>query len=441
MKKWCVFGFFVLLMATGFANDCSAPPVPVPEASPKAMAFYTSGNILWVVQLIWSLAVPALIVFTKFGARLRAFCNRITGIWLWQTALYAFFFLLIVAILSLPLDFYGGYVRPHAYGLSNQTIARWLNHYLTGTAISTLMGIVLVWIVYGIIRKSPRRWWLYFGLLNFPLAIVLVFVQPTWIAPLFNTFGPMKDKQLEQKILQLAERAGIQGGRVYEVNMSADTKQVNAYVTGIGSSKRIVIWDTAIKELTTDELLFVMGHEMGHYVLHHMWWGIFAYTLITIVGLFLVHLTAGFFLRKCPKQMGFSEIKDIASLPLILFLYSFYSFLLTPAANFFSRSIEHNADTFGLELTHFNEAAGTGFVKLTSTNLANPWPGPLYIVFRASHPSIGARITYFNEYKPWCHDEPLEYSKYYRPYGYVSPPASQRNSCKNNPEDCDDCRQ
>lgn len=414
MKKWYVFGFFVLLMATGFADDCNAPPVSVPETSPKAMAFYVSGNILWIVQLLWSLAVPALIVFTKFGERLRVFCDRITRIWLWQTALYAFFLLLIVAILSLPLDFYGGYVRPHAYGLSNQTIARWLNQYLTGTAITTVMGIVLVWIVYGIIRKSPRLWWLYFGLLNFPLAILLVFVQPIWIAPLFNTFGPMKDKQVEQKILQLADRAGIQGSHVYEVDMSADTKQVNAYVTGVGSSKRIVIWDTAIKELTTDELLFVMGHEMGHYVLHHLWWGILTYTLITIVGLFLVYLTAGLFLRKYSKRMGFNEMRDIASLPLLILLYTFYSFLLTPTGNFFSKSIEHNADTFGLELTHLSEAAGTGFVKLTSTNLANPWPGPLYMLFRASHPSIGARITYFNSYKPWCYGEPLEYGRFFR---------------------------
>ena len=416
MKKWFACGFFVLLMAIGFAEDCSALPVPIPEASPKAMAFYVSGNILWIVQLIWSLAVPALIVFTKFGARLRAFCSRITEIWLWQTALYAFFFLLIVAILSLPLDFYGGYIRPHVYDLSNQTIGRWLSHYLTGTAISTVMGIVLVWIVYGIIRKSPRRWWLYFGLLNFPLAILLFFVQPIWIAPLFNTFGPMKDKQLEQKILQLAERAGIAGGRVYEVDMSADTKQVNAYVTGIGSSKRIVIGDTAIKELTVDELSFVMGHEMGHYVLHHVWWGILIYTLITIVELFLIYLTAELFLRKHSKRMGFSEMRDIASLPLLILLYSFYAFLLMPAANFFSRSIEHNADPFGLELTHFNEAAGTGFVKLISTNLATPWPGPLYMVFRASHPSIGSRITYFNGYKPWCNGEPLEYGRFFRPY-------------------------
>lgn len=428
MKKWCVFGFFVLLIVTVFADDCSAPPVPVPEASAKGIAFYASGNVLWVVQLIFSLAVPMLIVFTRFGARLRDFCGRITGTWLWQTALYAFFFLLIVAILSLPLDFYGGYIRPHAYGLSNQTIARWLNHYLTGTAISTVMGIILVWIVYGIIRKSPRRWWLYFGLLNFPLAIVLVFVQPIWIAPLFNTFGPMKNKQLEQKILQLSERAGIEGSRVYEVDMSSDTKQVNAYVTGIGSSKRIVIWDTAIKELTVDELLFVMGHEMGHYVLHHMWWGILIYTLITIVGLFLVYLTVGLFLRKYSKRMGFSEMRDIASLPLLILIYSFYSFLLMPAENFFSRSIEHNADTFGLELTHFNEAAGTGFVKLTSTNLANPWPGPLYMLFRASHPSVGARITYFNEYKPWCHGESLEYRRFFRPSGLPHLGGSIRSS-------------
>lgn len=416
MKRWIIFGLFLVLMAAGYADEsCSMPPVPVPEASPKALSFYRSGNVLYIIELLWSFIVPAMIVFTGWGARLRNVCRRITGVWFWQTTLYALFFLFIIAVLSLPLDYYGGYIRPHSYGLSNQTLGRWFQHYLIGTAISTAVGIILVWILYGIICKSPKRWWLYFGLLNFPLAIVLVFVQPIWIAPLFNKFGPMKDKHLEQKILQLAERAGIEGSSVYEVDMSADTKQVNAYVTGIGASKRIVIWDTAIKELTEDELLFVMGHEMGHYVLHHLWWGILVYTLITLVGLLLVYLTSGLFLRKWSNRMGFGEMRDIASLPLLILLYSVYSFVLTPIGMTFSRTIEHDADTFGLELTHLNHAAATGFVKLTSTNLSNPWPGPIYMLFRASHPSIGQRITFFNQYKPWCSGIPLKYEKHFKP--------------------------
>ena len=249
-------------------------PVAIPEPTSEAISFYKSGNILWIVQLLWSLAIPALIVFSGFSVKLRNFSQSIIKQWMGKTALFTLFFLLIVTVLTLPLDFYASYVRPHSYGLSNQTLGRWLHHYLTGTAVSTVVGILIVWFLYGIIRVSPKRWWLYFGLLNFPLAIFIVLVQPIWVAPLFNKFGPMQDKQLEQKILGLASRAGIEGSRVYEVNMSADTKQINAYVTGVGTSKRIVIWDTAIAGLSEEQLLFVMGHEMGHYVLDHLWWGL-----------------------------------------------------------------------------------------------------------------------------------------------------------------------
>ncbi|MCB1107928.1 MAG: M48 family metallopeptidase [Chlamydiia bacterium] len=413
-KQWLFFSFLLLSMGSVFADSCNAPPVLVPEASPKAMSFYHSGNILWIIQQVWSLAIPAIILFTGWGARLRNVCEKITRIWFWKTALFTLFFLIIVALLTLPLEFYAGYIRLHDYSLSHQSIGRWFYQYLLGTGISTGTGIILVWILYGIIRVSPKRWWLYFGLLNFPLVVILIFVQPIWIAPLFNTFGPMKNKELEHKILDLANRAGIEGSRVYEVDMSADTSRVNAYVTGIGSSKRIVIWDTAISELTEDELLFVVGHEMGHYVLHHMWWGILVYTLITLFVLWLVYLASLFFRKKCSRKMGFSDMKDIASLPLVLLLYMFFSLALTPLDYLFSRTLEHNADTFGLELTHLNHAAGTGFVTLTNKNLANPWPGDLYIIFRASHPTIGKRITYFNEYKPWCYGLPLKYGKFFR---------------------------
>lgn len=403
----------LILFTCGFADDCLSQPVPVPPPTPEATTYYKHGNILFIINLLWSLIVPAAIAFSGFGAKLRNFCQKISTRWLLEKALYTLFFLLIVTALTFPLDYFTDFVRSHKYGLSNQTFGRWFNHYCMTFAITTLLGIILVWILYGVIRKSKNRWWLYFGLLNFPLAILLVFIQPLMIAPLFNDFGPMKNKQLEEKILHLAARAGIEGGRVYEVDMSADTNQVNAYVTGIGASKRIVIWDTAIRELSEDQLLFVMGHEMGHYVLHHMWWGILVYTLITIIVLYLVHVGLGFCTRRWGERLGFREVGDIASLPLIMFLYALFSFLLSPLGNLFSQKIEHDADTFGLELTHLNEAAATGFVKLSSTNLGYPWPGPFYMVFRTGHPSIGARITFFNEYKPWCSGQPLKYGEHF----------------------------
>lgn len=413
MKKWMFFVFFLLIAGVGYANQCDMGPVPVPEPTEKAISFYKSGNILWIVQNLWGLAIPALILFSGFAARLRKFCDGVTQRWFWHTALFALLYLIITAILTLPLDYYAGFIRPHQYGLSNQTLGRWLNHYLIGTGISTVMGLIVVWILYAVIRKSPRRWWLYFGILTFPLIVFLVIVQPIWVAPLFNKFGPMKDKQLEGKILNLASRAGIKGSHVYEVDKAADTNQINAYVTGVGPTKRIVIWDTAIKNLSEDQLLFVMGHEMGHYVLRHMWWGLGFYTLLSILTLFLIFVSGRWCLKKFEKRFGFSQMSNIASLPLIFFLYGIFSIILAPASNLFSQKLEHNADTFGLELTQLNHSAATGFVKLQRSNLGYPWPGKIFMLFRASHPSVGQRITYFNTYAPYCHGGPLKYGKFF----------------------------
>lgn len=413
MNKWIYLVLFLFVASLGYADSCDMSPAPVPPPTPEAISFYKGGNILWIVKNLWSLAIPIVILFTGFAAKLREFCDQVTRRWFWNTAFFALIYLLITAMLTLPLDYYASFIRPHVYGLSNQSLGRWFNQYLIGTGISSLMGIVIIWILYGVIRKSPRRWWLYFGVLTFPLIVFLVIVQPIWIAPLFNKFGPMENKQLEQKILHLASQAGIEGSRVFEVDKSADTNQINAYVTGIGSTKRIVIWDTAIQRLTEDQLLFVMGHEMGHYVLHHMWWGLLVYTLISIVTLFLIYIVGKWSIGRFKQRFGFEDMSNIASLPLIFFLYGIFSILLAPAGNLFSQKIEHNADTFGLELTHLNHAAATGFVKLQMNNLGYPWPGELYMLFRASHPSIGERITYFNSYAPWCHGEPLKYGKYF----------------------------
>src|SRR5438270_1809162 len=164
---------------------------------------------------------------------------------------------------------YAGFVREHAYGLSGQTAAKWWADALKGLAIAGLFGALTLWFPYLLMRRSPRRWWLYTGLAAIPLLVFVLFITPLWIEPLFNDFGPMKDKTLETRILALAGHAGIEGSRVYEVNKSVDTNTVNAYVTGFLNSKRIVLWDTILTRLDAPEVLFVMGHEMGHYVLGH----------------------------------------------------------------------------------------------------------------------------------------------------------------------------
>ena len=243
---------------------------------------------------------------------------------------------------------------------------------------------------------------------------IMMFVQPIWIDPLFNKFGPMKNKQLEAEILLLASRAGIENGRVFEVDKSQDTRQLNAYVVGIGSSNRIVLWDTTIQQMTPNEILFVMGHEMGHYVLHRIWWGMAFYSILTFAVFYLTYRSANVLLHRYHKRFGFNDLSSIASLPLLLLLVSFFMLLSSPISNYFSRCIEHHADQFGLEITKDNQAAGQAFIALQQENLANPRPGPIFKFWRSTHPPLAERVDFCNRYCPWKEQEPLKYGKHFK---------------------------
>jgi STE24 endopeptidase len=273
----------------------------------------------------------------------------------------------------------------------------------------------VMWVPYLLLRKSPRRWWLYTAIALVPFIVLANLVAPIWIAPLFNKFEPMQDKALEQKILSLAGRAGIEGSRVYQVNKSVDTKTLNAYVAGLFGTKRIVLWDTTLKRMTDRELLFVMGHEMGHYVLHHVWQAIAFAVLLLTASLYVAYRTADAVIARYGRRWGFTSLADVASLPLLLLLMSAFGLVVTPLQLAFTRHMEHESDRFGLEITQTNHSAGTAFVKLQQDALANPRPGLLYKIFRESHPPLGERIDFANQYHPWTTGQPLEYGGKFKP--------------------------
>jgi Zn-dependent protease with chaperone function len=388
--------------------------VPVPEPSEKALSYYRGGNLLWIVDLVWGLLIPALFLFTGFSARIRNWAQRLGRKWFFVIGIYFIIFSIITFVIDLPLSFYEGFVREHAYGLSNQTFGKWFSDELIGLLIAIAAGFLFLWIPYLLLRKSPRHWWFYTGLMAVPALILAVLVTPIWIAPLFNKFGPMQDKKLEAAILRLADRAGIEGSRVFEVNKSEDTNAVNAYVTGFGHTRRIVLWDTIIAKLNEPELLFVMGHEMGHYVLGHIWKSILFFSALIMATLYLIHRTAGWLIDRYGDLFGFEQLSDVASLPLIILLFSLYLFIVTRITNAYSRHNEFEADRFGLELTKDNRAAANAFVKLQAENLGVPRPGLLYKLWRADHPTLGDRIDFSNSYRPWEKNEPLVYGHLFR---------------------------
>ena len=378
------------------------------------MRFHESGNRLWLIGRVWGLAVPALIVFSGLSARLRTVAFGKSRRWAVGVVAYVSLFLILEFAVNFPLRYYSGFVRPHEYGLSTQPFGRWLGDAWKGLGVEMVVAVPLVWVVYSLLSRSPRRWWLYVGMLTLPFGAFSAFLAPIAVDPLYNTFGPMKDKALEAKIDALARRAGIDGGQIFEVDKSRDTTTVNAYVTGLLGTKRIVLWDTLLARLEDDEVLAIMGHEMGHYVLNHVAQGLLLSSVGTIFALFLIHHAANRLIRRFGRRFGFDRPSDLASVPLFLLLAQTTILLGSPVIHGFSRHLEHEADRFALEITRANRAAALSFVKLQRDNLAIPRPSWIWKVWRSTHPPIGERIEFCNTYRPWADGQPLRYAHLFR---------------------------
>ena len=351
--------------------DENTQRVAVPEPSPAALAYYRGGNVLWIVSQLTALAIPALVLLSGLSVRIRNLARRVGRKWFFIVLIYFVLYSVLQWILYFPLAYYVGYVRQHAYGLSNQTFWKWFHDLLVEGAVELAFGGLLIWVPYWLIHRSPRRWWLYTAILSLPVMFFGMLVEPIWVAPLFNRFGPMDDKQLEAQILALADEAGIEGGRVFEVNKSVDTNAVNAYVTGFWSSKRIVLWDTLLAKLNAREVRVVMAHEMGHYVLDHVVLGLLAGFCGILVALYLVYRAANFLLRRY----------QVASVSTAFPMWPRCRYSVAGAGGgagddagglALSRHMEHEADRFALELTRDNHAAATAFVRLQNENLSNP---------------------------------------------------------------------
>ena len=400
--------------STELAQAAAASPVAVPEPTPEAVSYHNSGNVLWLVSTVFGLLFPALLLFSGFSSRLRDFAGRIGRKWFFVIAVYFILYSAISYVLWLPFEFYQDYLREHSYGLSNQSFDTWLADSVVSFGVNTVLGALLLWIPYLLLKRSPTRWWLYTGVVAIPVIFLVLMITPVLIVPLFNEVSPLENRELEARILAVAERAGIEDGTIIQINTSADSKTMNAAVMGFGSTKRIVVTDTLVQKLDEDELLFGIAHESGHYVLGHVVTTVLFLSVLIVGTLFVAHVASGKLIARFKDRFQFEQLGDVASLPLILMLAGFMSLAITPAWFAFTRYNEHEADRFALELTQSNRAGATSFVKLQSENLRVPRPGPVYVLWRSSHPPLGDRIDFCNAYRPWETGEPVRYQRMFR---------------------------
>lgn len=358
------------------------------------------GDTLYFVGTAWSFGVLALLLVTGLSRRMRDAAARVTKKPFLLAMLYIVLFTLATAVLEFPLTYYSDFVVPHQFDLTDQSFGSWIGDMLKGMAVAMVVGSLIGALALLAIRRI-QRWWVVLWLASVPLIILLVVIQPIVLDPIFNKFEPLKDEVLRQKLVDLAARAGIEGGRVYQVNKSKQTKTMNAYVNGIGPTNRIVMWDTLLAKMNHDEVLGVMGHEMGHYVLNHIWKTLaFLLALSTVLFYFAQRLYEPG-LQRWGSRWGVTERGDPASLPWLLLIASVISFLLSPVISSYSRAQEHSADVFSLELTHLNEPFATAFVKMAEDSKRDPSPHPFIKFWRYTHPPIAERIPFALQYKPW----------------------------------------
>jgi STE24 endopeptidase len=376
--------------------------------TPENRAYQRQRVALAIVSPLVGIAVGLLLLFTGVAQRMRDLAHaRARGHWA-RVLIFFTLYSVLMAVLLLPLDWYSGYALEHRFALSNQSLLDWaldqgkaLAFQIVAVGVLPLLALAL-----RIVERHPKRWWLWLSLGALPLATASVLLQPLVFDPLFNKFTPLKDASLRADILALAARAGIPARNVYEVDMSAKTKKVNAYMTGFGSSQRIVLWDTTLHQLSRDEILFVMGHEMGHYVLRHIWKGLGWVAVGSFAVLWLTAWFARALLARFGERWRVHSAGDLAAVPLLLAMLAWVNLLGTPIANAISRGVEHEADVFALELTHDNDAGARSFLKLAEGNRSDPEPAGWVKWLLFSHPPLGERIRFALEYKPWGKGEP-----------------------------------
>jgi len=390
-----------------------------PERDQKARALAQVRLRTRLVEMVYGFVVLLVVLWWKLGAKYRELGERASVRRFVQVLVFAPLIALTMDVMSLPTGIYDNWLD-RGYGLSVQGWGSWFWDWAKGELLSVIFTIIIVWILYAVIRKWPRAWWFAFWLATIPLVLAVMFIQPLVIDPMFHKFEPLqvKDPGLTMELEKMVQRAGqtIPPERMFWMGAGEKTTELNAYVTGFGASKRIVVWDTTIAKMNTPQIVFVAGHEMGHYVLHHIPKGIAFAELVLLVVFYLGYRLIGGVLRRWGAAWGIRDVSDYASYPALLLVVSVLVTVVGPVFSTYSRHVEHQADQYGLEVTHgltpdSGQVAAQSFNILGDVDLSDPAPKRWVINLFYDHPAIPDRIQYSLHYDPWGEGKTGEFVK------------------------------
>jgi STE24 endopeptidase len=383
-----------------------------PDKLVKAEALGRIRNILYFGDSLWGIVVLWLLLTTRAAARMEAWVTRaVARQWL-QGLLYFALLILILTVTELPVGMYAHTVS-RSYGISVEGWASWFGDEGKALGLSLALGAPLLLLIHWIVRRWPQGYWLRVWLVAVPLTVLVVFGSP-WVEPMFNTYEPLAKSHaaLVAALEKVVARTGtaIPPERMFLMKASEKTNGLNAYVSGLGATKRVVVWDTTADRIPTDEVLFVFAHESGHYVLHHIPEGL----AVGAVGLFFIFWAcsgvAGWLARRFGARWGLDAEAPLgcrAGFVVLLFAATIANFLVDPVSNAISRHFEHEADVYGQEATHGivadpQKTAVASFNELGEAWLEDPDPNHFVVFWSYSHPSIQARAEFAAHYDPWA---------------------------------------
>ncbi|HTW63040.1 MAG TPA: M48 family metallopeptidase [Bryobacteraceae bacterium] len=375
-----------------------------PDELRRAIEYAHAGYGLHFASEFLSIAILAVIVFTGLGAKFRDWAEAASQRRWVQALIFIPVLVAINDILYLPANIYGQHLELK-FNQSIQSWPSWLWDWTKTELLTILVGIPLALLLYAVIRRSPRRWWLYFWLASLPIIAGVMYLEPMLIEPLFYHFEPLAKTHpaLVAQLETVIARSGlsIPPDRMFEMKASEKLNSLNAYVSGFGASKRVVVWDTTLDKLTTPEILFVFGHEMGHYVLHHIRNSMIWSSLALLAALFLGSLIVRWMIARWGARWRIRDVSDWASLPVLLLIFAVFSFFSEPLINSYSRWQEHQADLYGLAITRGiipPSAAAQSFQVMGEIGLDEPHPNPFIVFWLYSHPTTASRFELAERY-------------------------------------------
>lgn len=358
------------------------------EYQKKKIIFKITGTALFLAYFL-------ILIFSNLSFAIKEKILYFTDIQ-WQIiALYIFFILILYDLLSLPLEFYTSYTFEHQYHFSTQTLKDWFRDWLKSYILSLVLAIPVIEGIYWAIRTFPQNWYLVITVFTVFLAVLLSHLSPILLTPLFFKLKKIEgDNELAQKLIKLCNKVNTKVKGVYEINFSSKTTKANAYLSGLGNTRRIVIADNLLKNFTPDEAEVVFAHELGHHVHKDVLKGILLTSLMYLGAFYLT----SFILKKASLYLS-CEISDISNFPVLALSIGVILFLFNIPLNFYSRKREQKADEFALKTTGKVDAFITSMAKFTNRDLADAHPHPFIEFLLYTHPSIGKRINYAQEFK------------------------------------------